>query len=81
MRANMMIDHGSWSPIFRHNHHGFLLFLLNIQNCRQLPDTIMPGERAAHPAPTLVMKDLGHLVIQKMARTRNLQLCRKIGYP
>lgn len=29
--------------------------------CSQLPDTIMPGERAAHPAPTLVMKDPGRL--------------------
>ena len=46
---------GSWYPIFRHNHHG------SPAASSQLPDTIMPGERAAHPAPTLVMKDPGRL--------------------
>ena len=46
---------GSWYPIFRRNHHG------SPAASSQLPDTIMPGERAAHPAPTLVMKDPGRL--------------------
>ena len=49
---------GSWYPIFRHNHHG------SPAASSQLPDTIMPGERAAHPAPTLVMKDPGRLGVQ-----------------
>ena len=49
-----MIDRGELVPYFQIQPPW-------ITTSSQLPDTIMPGERAAHPAPTLVMKDPGRL--------------------